>query len=128
MEETLLRISYKRGDAEFADWLIENNFYGDLQPELFYIIYAYDKEKARAVAGRLTPRCIAWILNNYTARYYDKRHSQRRQDDTIESPMDCIFSSITENTACSIKKHLPKRAGEVQQMYYELMNKYFYKK
>ena len=127
LEETLLRTAYKRKDYEYADWLIENRFYGNIQPELYYIICNHDKTKADAIAKRLMPHCIARIVKDYMASKRiraDEIISRDQNDDTID-PLNCIFRSINKETACAVKGSMTRRDTVSWNLYLKLMEKYF---
>lgn len=125
-EETLLIEAYKRQDMGFAHWLIENDFYGDLQPGLFYIVYTYDKDKADSLVKSLTPRCIARILSDCAqeSQVYREQYLRSYCDDpkTLQA---WIFKMISKETACKIKDHLTKQDKKAWIVYSELMKTYF---
>ena len=132
LEEALLRTAYKRKDYEYADWLIENQFCGRLQPELYYIICQYDRDKADEIAKRLSPSIIAVILKDYL---HSRRQSlsQNKADQVIATdqndpnidPLNRIFRSISKEKACTVRNSMSSKEPLSWNLYLKLMEKYF---
>ncbi len=128
LERSLLKIAYARKDTAFADWLIENNFYGYLPPQLFSVICENDPEKAEALAKRLTPQCISWIVTHASLdRRWQPlpRRFRNAPERVIPDPPERVFRSIDADTAGKVKSYLDKHNAEARELYHALMQKYF---
>ncbi len=118
-EESLLEIAFKKKDDSFADWLIENQFYGKMQPELFRIIHKYSPEKAAKVADRLDVSTIARILAflcwNERGKVY------------ISPAVPFLFSCISLETAEEVGKYIgtwkSRKIGiDIEKIYHDLLS------
>ncbi len=128
LELALLETAYLRKDSAFADWLIENNFFGCMPPQLFSVICENDPEKAEALAKRLTPWCISWIVKHasFDARWcFSPTRFREAQERVIPDPPERVFRSIDADTARKVKSYLRKRDTGAQELYCALMEKYF---
>ena len=112
LEEALLLEAYGRKDRAFAHFLIENGFYGNMQPQLFQIIFICDPDKAREVAGRLTPNCVSWMLLESTGRSTAKP----------PEPLRLIFDVLTPEKADAVRHCLKRGDAQARALYDALMN------
>lgn len=122
LEEEMLRCAYRKKDAPFAEWIIENCYFGSIQPELFDIIYREDKEKAADVASRFLPVCVARILN-YTCRV-NRRTGQMEPSQQIRF----VFEHITKDCALQMKQYIrnyEKTEPAYMRVYNQLLSEYF---
>lgn len=123
LEEALLECAYRKKDKEFADWLIDNEFYGRMQTELFQIIYRNDRNKAAEIASKMAANCIAWILRDTC----EKRSNAKAL--YIAGEIRLIFENIIYDTAAGVRMYVKgySKRGWIYSLnvYETLMNEFF---
>ena len=123
LEEEMLKCAYRKNDIEFANWIVENCFFGRMQTALFEIVYKNDKEKAANLASRFSPVCIAQILTDTCFKAF--KYGQSDPSPEIRF----IFKHITKDSALKVDQYIRayrKRVPIYMTIYQELLDEYFH--